>query len=90
MILIAGGTGTLGSQVVRLLTARGLEVRIMTRNPARARPLEGDLVEIVSGDARNLRAVERPGLLPSSRRSTGLVGPGITTPGQWTGRGTAT
>jgi NAD(P)-dependent dehydrogenase (short-subunit alcohol dehydrogenase family) len=88
MILIAGGTGTLGRQVVHLLTARGLEVRIMTRDPARH--LESDLVEIVSGDARNLRAVERPGLLPSSRRSTGLVGPGITTPGQWTGRGTAT
>jgi uncharacterized protein YbjT (DUF2867 family) len=57
MILIAGGTGTLGRQVVHLLTARGLEVRIMTRDPARH--LESDLVEIVSGDARDLRAVER-------------------------------
>jgi uncharacterized protein YbjT (DUF2867 family) len=59
MILVAGGTGTLGSQVVSLLTARGLEVRIMTRDPARARHLEGDLVEIVPGDACDVRAVER-------------------------------
>jgi uncharacterized protein YbjT (DUF2867 family) len=57
MILIAGGTGTLGRQVVHLLTARGLEVRIMTRDPAQH--LESDLVEIVSGDVRDLRAVER-------------------------------
>ena len=59
MVLIAGGTGTLGTQVVRLLTARGLEVRIITRDPARARHLQGDLVEIVPGDVRDLRAVER-------------------------------
>jgi len=31
----------------------------MTRDPARARHLEGDLVEIVTGDARDLRAAER-------------------------------
>jgi uncharacterized protein YbjT (DUF2867 family) len=59
MILIAGGTGTLGTQVVRLLTARGLEVRILTRDPVRAEHLQGDLVEIMAGDVRNLRAVER-------------------------------
>lgn len=59
MILIAGGTGTLGTQVVQLLTADRFEVRVLTRDPARARSLEGDLVEIVSGDVRDLRAVER-------------------------------
>lgn len=59
MILIAGGTGTLGTQVVRGLAARGLEVRILTRNPARAQHLHGDLVEIVPGDVRDLRAVEQ-------------------------------
>src|SRR5215208_272632 len=57
MILIAGGTGTLGTQVVRLLTARGLEVRILTRDPARAEHLRGGLVEIVSGDVQDARAV---------------------------------
>lgn len=59
MILIAGGTGTLGTQVVSLLVARGLEVRILTREAARARHLEGDLVEVVKGDARNPSACER-------------------------------
>jgi uncharacterized protein YbjT (DUF2867 family) len=59
MILIAGGTGTLGRQVVRLLTARGLEVRILTRDPARTEHERGDLVEIISGDVRDARAVER-------------------------------
>jgi hypothetical protein len=52
MILIAGGTGTLGTRIVRLLKARGLEMRLLTRDPARARHLEDDLVEVVAGDAR--------------------------------------
>ncbi len=59
MILIAGGTGTLGTQVVPLLTARGLAVRILTRDPARARHLQGDRVEIVAGDVRDRTAVDR-------------------------------
>ena len=59
MILIAGGTGTLGTEVVRLLTARRLEVRILTRDPARAEHERGGLVEIVSGDVQDARAVER-------------------------------
>src|SRR5215210_1951499 len=58
MILIAGGTGRLGTRVVRLLTARGRGVRVLTRDPTRARHLEGDLVEIVSGDVRDPRAVD--------------------------------
>jgi uncharacterized protein YbjT (DUF2867 family) len=59
MILIAGGTGTLGTEVVHLLTARGLEVRILTRDPDRAEHERGDLVEVASGDVRDERAVER-------------------------------
>src|SRR5215217_1406193 len=59
MILIAGGTGTLGTEVVRLLAERGLEVRILTRNPDRAERERGDLVEVVSGDVRDARSVER-------------------------------
>ena len=59
MILIAGGTGTLGARVVSLLTARGLEVRTLTRDPERAEYERGDLVEIASGDVQDARAVER-------------------------------
>jgi uncharacterized protein YbjT (DUF2867 family) len=47
MILITGATGTIGSEVVRLLAADGVEVRAMTRNPEKA-DLPG--VEVVRGD----------------------------------------
>src|SRR5215210_3155302 len=59
MILIAGGTGTLGTEVVRLLTERGLKVRILTRDPDGAEHERGDLVEIICGDVRDARAVGR-------------------------------
>lgn len=59
MILIAGGTGTLGTRIVSLLRARGLGVRVLTRDPSRAGHLEDDLVEVVAGDVRDPRAVER-------------------------------
>jgi uncharacterized protein YbjT (DUF2867 family) len=59
MILIAGGTGNLGTQVARLLSARGLDVRVLTRDSARARNLEGDFVEVIPGDVLDPRAVER-------------------------------
>lgn len=57
MILIAGGTGTLGNRIVRLLKARGLEMRLLTRNPAGH--LEDDLVEVVAGDVRDPLTVGR-------------------------------
>jgi uncharacterized protein YbjT (DUF2867 family) len=59
MIMIAGGTGRLGTQVVQLLAARGLRVRILTRNPERAKHLEDDLVEVMQGDVRDPEAVGR-------------------------------
>lgn len=46
MILVTGATGTIGTEVVRLLAERGERVRAMTRNPAGA-----DLpAELVAGD----------------------------------------
>ncbi|PZS02155.1 MAG: NAD(P)-dependent oxidoreductase [Candidatus Chloroheliales bacterium] len=59
MILIAGGSGRLGSQIVRLLTGRGLPVRILARDVGRAGHLQGPLVEIVSGDVRDIEAIRR-------------------------------
>jgi uncharacterized protein YbjT (DUF2867 family) len=59
MILIAGGTGRLGREVVRLLTSRDIPVRILTRDPARAESLRSDLVQVVSGDVRDPAAVEQ-------------------------------
>jgi uncharacterized protein YbjT (DUF2867 family) len=62
MILLAGGTGRLGTKVVSLLRQRRLELRVLTRDRSRASHLSGDGVEIVEGDVRDyaamLRAVE--------------------------------
>lgn len=59
MLLIAGGTGRLGTRVVRLLAGRGLALRVLTRDPARAEQLRGDPVEVIAGDVRDPHAVER-------------------------------
>ncbi|MEV0227383.1 SDR family oxidoreductase [Streptomyces sp. NPDC050704] len=48
MILVTGATGTIGSEVVRQLAARGEKVRALTRDPSRARVPEG--VEVARGD----------------------------------------
>jgi Predicted nucleoside-diphosphate-sugar epimerases len=49
MIVVAGGSGTLGSLLVPLLVGRGEPVRVVTRDPAAAgRKLSG--VELVAGD----------------------------------------
>ena len=52
MILVAGGTGTLGTPLVRRLADRGEAVRVVTRDPARARQLPGT-VDLVTGDVRD-------------------------------------
>ncbi|MEU6352634.1 NAD(P)H-binding protein [Streptomyces sp. NPDC047072] len=48
MILVTGATGTIGSDVVRQLAARGEKVRALTQDPARASFPAG--VEAVRGD----------------------------------------
>jgi uncharacterized protein YbjT (DUF2867 family) len=57
MILIAGGSGLLGTQVTRLLTAQGQRVRVLTRDPERARHLAGAHVEVVTGNVQDPDAV---------------------------------
>ena len=59
MILIAGGTGTLGRRLVERLRAQQIEVRVLTRHPERARDLEDKHVELVRGDLRDPIAVDR-------------------------------
>jgi NADH dehydrogenase len=53
VILVAGGTGRLGTLLVSRLVNRDLPVRVLTRQPARAEHLAGDLVTVVSGDVRD-------------------------------------
>ena len=56
MILVAGATGVLGSEIVRRLTARGEKVRALTRvtsAPEKVERLKGFGAEIVQGDLRD-------------------------------------
>ena len=47
VILITGGTGNVGSELVRLLLERGAEIRLLARDPGKVR-VEG--AEVVGGD----------------------------------------
>jgi uncharacterized protein YbjT (DUF2867 family) len=59
VILVAGGTGRLGAQVVELLRRRNLEVRVLTRDRSRASSLVKMGAEVVEGDVGDLAAVCR-------------------------------
>ncbi len=52
MILVAGGTGMLGTRLVRRLLDRGLSVRILTRDAARVREPDGHHLDVFEGDVR--------------------------------------
>ena len=53
MIAIAGGTGRLGSLLARRLAERGLDVCVITRDPARAAHLSDLPAQIVTADVRD-------------------------------------
>ncbi|MGZ4115308.1 MAG: NAD(P)H-binding protein [Gaiellaceae bacterium] len=53
MVLATGGTGRTGSKVVRALLERDARVRVLVRDPDKARTLFGDEVEIATGDFRD-------------------------------------
>lgn len=60
MILVVGGTGTIGSEVVRLLKAQNASFRALVRDSAKTEALEAQGVETVAGDLR------RPETLPDA------------------------
>jgi len=82
MILVAGGSGRLGRQVVKRLVGESKSIRVLTRTPSAATDLADSGVELITGDVRD------PGSLgPAfSGVSTvvsavhGLAGPGGVTP----------
>jgi uncharacterized protein YbjT (DUF2867 family) len=55
MIVVTGATGHVGSELVRLLSRKGVSVRAVTRDPHRAQSLPG--VEWVQGDLRDARSL---------------------------------
>jgi uncharacterized protein YbjT (DUF2867 family) len=82
MILVAGGTGRLGTLVVERLVLRGLDVRVVTRDPLRARHLVGRASEVVTGDVRDRASIDRAmtGIATVVSCVHGFAGPGRVTP----------
>jgi uncharacterized protein YbjT (DUF2867 family) len=80
MIAVAGATGRLGTLIVRELTAHGQPVRVLTRDPSRARHLAA--AEIRTCDVRNradtIAAVE--GVTAVVSAVHGFAGPGRVSP----------
>ncbi|MFJ2829929.1 NAD(P)H-binding protein [Streptomyces sp. NPDC087263] len=74
MILVTGATGTIGSELLRQLAARGEKARALTRDPARAQVPAG--IEVVRGDYHEPASVEAAMSGVSAFFSVGVLGPG--------------
>jgi NADH dehydrogenase len=59
MILVTGGTGFVGSHLVRRMRADGLSVRALVRHPEKARALTEAGVDIVPGDISDKDSLQR-------------------------------
>jgi uncharacterized protein YbjT (DUF2867 family) len=81
MILVAGGTGRLGSLLVGRLVERGEPVRVLTRDPSRAAHLPAG-VEWLIGDVRDAASLEPAvvGVDVVVSAVHGFVGPGKVSP----------
>ena len=57
--VVTGATGFTGGHLARALVRRGRAVRALVRDPAQARDLEAEGIELVAGDVRDRGAIER-------------------------------
>ncbi len=60
MILVTGGTGTVGSELVRILSERGAHVRVLVRDPSRAAAIVRHGIETVRGDLSDPKTLRAP------------------------------
>jgi uncharacterized protein YbjT (DUF2867 family) len=67
MILVTGGTGFVGQEVIRELLSLGLRVRVLVRHPERTAHLAHAGVEVIQGDAL------RPETLPAAMKGVKAV-----------------
>jgi NADH dehydrogenase len=58
MILVTGGTGFVGSHLIKRLRQKGLPVRAVVRNPGKEQGLRDLGVEVVQGDVRDRPSLE--------------------------------
>jgi uncharacterized protein YbjT (DUF2867 family) len=81
-VLVAGGTGRLGTLVVQALAGRSAAVRVLTRDPSRALHLAGERVEVVTGDVREPKslAAATEGVDVVVSAVQGFAGPGHGSP----------
>jgi uncharacterized protein YbjT (DUF2867 family) len=77
VILVAGGTGLLGRRLIPRLTRRGMDVRVLTRDPAAAASLAACGVDVVVGDVRDPSSVRAAmvGVATVVAAAHGFVGP---------------
>jgi len=82
MIVVAGGTGTLGTRVVPRLSRQGHAVRVLTRDPARSSHLIPLGVEVVRGDVRDSASLAHAlrGATTVISAVHGFAGPGGVSP----------
>lgn len=82
MIAVAGGTGRLGSRVVRRLAAAGVEVRVLTRDSVRATHLSDCAADVVTCDVRDRASMQAAlhGAKVVVSAVHGFAGPGHVSP----------
>ena len=59
MVLITGSTGTVGSEVLKALSAQGVQVRALTRDTEKAKAHQLPYVQFVRGDFEDVESIRR-------------------------------
>lgn len=76
-VLVTGATGLIGNAIAKRLHESGKRVRALVRDPARAKDIVGDGVELVKGD------ITDPASIAAAVRDTKLVFHAAGMPEQW-------